>query len=138
MKKFVNARFYTLTNFFKNFPDYRNRSNFARGLIQPIHQSEKKHLGVRKKGHSLFSSPYSSSHDKITGNRSQSLRIFVRNSGFSHGRNLKQVDARNGRSSNHNGEQRSLSHQDSNGFISPEPQSKIAYQPPVRFYILSI
>ena len=61
--------------------------------------------------------------------------IFVRNSGYSHGRNLKQVDARNGRSSNHNGEQRSHSHQETNGFISPEPQSKIAYQPPVRFFI---
>ena len=44
------ARFSTFAIFFKNVPDYRNRSNFARGP-NSTHSSiwEKKHLGVRKK-----------------------------------------------------------------------------------------
>ena len=54
----IFARFRTFTNFFKNVPDYRNRSNFARGP-NLTHSSiwEKKNLGVRKKGSFLIFRP---------------------------------------------------------------------------------
>ena len=52
------ARFYTFKIFFKNVPDYRNRSNFARGP-NSTHSSiwEKNIWGSEKKAHSLFSGP---------------------------------------------------------------------------------
>ena len=43
--------------FLKNVPDYGNRSNFARGLVQPTLGYEKKYFGVWKKAHSSFSGP---------------------------------------------------------------------------------
>ena len=45
----IFARFRTFTNFFKNVPDYRNRSNFARGPFLTYSSIWKKNLGVRKK-----------------------------------------------------------------------------------------
>ena len=55
------ARFSTFAIFFKNVPDYRNRSNFARGP-NSTHSSiwEKNIWGSEKKAHSLFSGPYNS------------------------------------------------------------------------------
>ena len=54
----IFARFRTFTNFFKNVPDYRNRSNFARGP-NLTHSSiwEKNIWGSEKKAHSLISGP---------------------------------------------------------------------------------
>ena len=54
----ILARFYTFTNFFKNVPDYRNRSNFARGPFSTYSSIwDENILGSEKKSFFIFTPP---------------------------------------------------------------------------------